>query len=88
LSPGQTAGRANLAQLAGPWWMFPVTGVAWLIFTVVVLRFSIGPGGARRPVGGRPARQVQWSGRQARIAVSDPVLPSQQSHAQAVDAVR
>lgn len=30
-----------LAQLAGPWWMFLVTGVAWLIISAVVLRFSI-----------------------------------------------
>jgi len=30
-----------LARLAGPWWMFLVTGVAWLIICVVVLRFSI-----------------------------------------------
>ena len=30
-----------LARLAGPWWMFLVTGVAWLIISVVVLRFSI-----------------------------------------------
>lgn len=30
-----------LAQLAGPWWMFVITGVSWLIISVVVLRFSI-----------------------------------------------
>jgi uncharacterized membrane protein HdeD (DUF308 family) len=30
-----------LAQLAGPWWMFLLTGVSWLIISVVVLRFSI-----------------------------------------------
>lgn len=30
-----------LAQLAGPWWMFLLTGVAWLIVSFVVLRFSI-----------------------------------------------
>jgi uncharacterized membrane protein HdeD (DUF308 family) len=30
-----------LARLAGPWWMFLVTGVAWLIISVAVLRFSI-----------------------------------------------
>ncbi len=30
-----------LAQLAGPWWLFLVTGVAWLIISAVVLRFSI-----------------------------------------------
>ncbi|SRR6266567_2387072 len=32
---------AMLAQLAGPWWMFLVTGVAWLIISAAVLRFSI-----------------------------------------------
>ena len=32
-----------LAQLAGPWRMFPVTGAAWLIISAVVLRFSIAP---------------------------------------------
>jgi hypothetical protein len=32
-----------LAQLAGPWWMFLVTGVARLIISAVVLRFSIAP---------------------------------------------
>src|SRR5215470_7790466 len=30
-----------LSQLAGPWWLFIATGVAWLIISVVVLRFSI-----------------------------------------------
>jgi uncharacterized membrane protein HdeD (DUF308 family) len=30
-----------LARLAGPWWMFLVTGVCWLIISAVVLRFSI-----------------------------------------------
>ncbi len=32
---------AMLAQLAGPWWTFLVTGVSWLIVSAVVLRFSI-----------------------------------------------
>jgi uncharacterized membrane protein HdeD (DUF308 family) len=32
---------AMLAQLAGPWWMFLVTGVAWLIISAAVLRFNI-----------------------------------------------
>jgi uncharacterized membrane protein HdeD (DUF308 family) len=31
---------AMLAQLGLPWWMFLVTGVAWLIITVAVLRFN------------------------------------------------
>ena len=31
---------AMLAQLAGPWWMLLVTGVAWLIISAAVLRFN------------------------------------------------
>ncbi len=30
-----------LARLAGPWWMFLLTGVSWLIISWAVLRFSI-----------------------------------------------
>ena len=30
-----------LDQLAGPWWMFVVTGIAWLVIAVVVLRFRL-----------------------------------------------
>ncbi len=37
----QSRRPAMLAQLAGPWWMFLVTGVAWLIISAAVLRFSI-----------------------------------------------
>jgi uncharacterized membrane protein HdeD (DUF308 family) len=37
----QTQSRpAMLAQFAGPWWMFLVTGVAWLIISAAVLRFN------------------------------------------------
>jgi uncharacterized membrane protein HdeD (DUF308 family) len=32
---------AMLAQLTGPWWMFLITGVTWLIISAAVLRFSI-----------------------------------------------
>jgi len=32
--------RAGLWRLAGPWWMFLVTGIAWLIIAWVVLRFT------------------------------------------------
>jgi uncharacterized membrane protein HdeD (DUF308 family) len=32
---------ANLWRLAGPWWMLLLTGIAWLIISVVVLRFTI-----------------------------------------------
>jgi uncharacterized membrane protein HdeD (DUF308 family) len=30
-----------LDQLAGPWWMFLVTGIAWLVISLVVLRFRV-----------------------------------------------
>jgi uncharacterized membrane protein HdeD (DUF308 family) len=33
-------GRAALYRLAGPWWLFLVTGIAWLIISVMVLRFN------------------------------------------------
>jgi uncharacterized membrane protein HdeD (DUF308 family) len=33
--------KAALARLAGPWWMFLLTGIAWLIISMIVLRFSI-----------------------------------------------
>jgi uncharacterized membrane protein HdeD (DUF308 family) len=32
--------RAMLGRLAGPWWLFLVTGIAWLIIAVMVLRFT------------------------------------------------
>jgi len=38
---GPSRRPAMLAQLAGPWWLFLWTGVAWLIISAVVLRFSI-----------------------------------------------
>jgi uncharacterized membrane protein HdeD (DUF308 family) len=30
-----------LNQLAGPWWMFLVTGIAWLVISLIVLRFRL-----------------------------------------------
>jgi hypothetical protein len=46
---------AMLARLAGPWWMFLLTGVSWLIISVVVLRCHVGVnamcGGARQAMG-------------------------------------
>jgi uncharacterized membrane protein HdeD (DUF308 family) len=33
--------RAGVARLAGPWWVYLITGIAWLIISVVVLRFTI-----------------------------------------------
>jgi uncharacterized membrane protein HdeD (DUF308 family) len=30
-----------LAQLGGPWWMFLITGVGWLVIALIVLRFRI-----------------------------------------------
>ena len=32
--------RAALWRLAGPWWLMLVTGIAWLIISVMVLRFT------------------------------------------------
>jgi uncharacterized membrane protein HdeD (DUF308 family) len=32
---------ARLWRFAGPWWLLLLTGIAWLIITVIVLRFSI-----------------------------------------------
>ncbi len=32
--------RAGLSRLAGPWWMFLLTGIAWLILSWVALRFT------------------------------------------------
>ncbi len=32
--------RAGLARLVGPWWIFLLTGIAWLIIAMVVLRFT------------------------------------------------
>ena len=33
--------EAAFWRLAGPWWMFLLTGIAWLIISVIVLRFTI-----------------------------------------------
>jgi uncharacterized membrane protein HdeD (DUF308 family) len=33
-------GRSALWRLAGPWWLFLVTGIAWLIIALMVLRFN------------------------------------------------
>jgi uncharacterized membrane protein HdeD (DUF308 family) len=30
-----------LDQLAGPWWMLLVTGIAWLVISLIVLRFRV-----------------------------------------------
>lgn len=30
-----------LAQLAGPWWLFLITGIAWLVIALIVLRFRL-----------------------------------------------
>jgi len=32
--------RAGLWRLAGPWWLLLLTGIAWLIISVIVLRFT------------------------------------------------
>ena len=33
--------RAGLWRLAGPWWLMLITGIAWLIISVMVLRFRL-----------------------------------------------
>ena len=32
--------RAGLSRLAGPWWLFLLTGIAWLILAWIALRFT------------------------------------------------
>src|ERR1700748_3536207 len=32
--------RAGLARLAGPWWMFLLIGIGWLILAWIALRFA------------------------------------------------
>jgi uncharacterized membrane protein HdeD (DUF308 family) len=41
LAGSSTRGRADkmLDQMAGPWWTFLVTGIAWLVISLIVLRF-------------------------------------------------
>jgi uncharacterized membrane protein HdeD (DUF308 family) len=33
--------EAMLARFAGPWWLFLITGIAWLVISVIVLRFRL-----------------------------------------------
>ena len=33
--------RADLWRMAGPWWLLLLTGIAWLIISVIVLRFRV-----------------------------------------------
>src|SRR3984893_7579204 len=40
-SGGRAGAEAMLARFAGPWWMFLVTGIAWLVISVIVLRFRL-----------------------------------------------
>ena len=34
-------GLAGLGRMAGPWWVLLLTGIAWLIISVIVLRFRM-----------------------------------------------
>ena len=36
----QSRARAGLARLAGPWWIFLLTGIGWLILAWIALRFN------------------------------------------------
>src|ERR1700730_16252217 len=40
-SGGRAGAEAMLARFAGPWWLFLVTGIAWLVISVIVLRFRL-----------------------------------------------
>src|SRR5215469_7103886 len=40
-SGARTRVETMLDQLAGPWWMFFVTGIAWLVISLIVLRFRV-----------------------------------------------
>jgi uncharacterized membrane protein HdeD (DUF308 family) len=44
-SPTGASARGRLEtvlnQMAGPWWMFLVTGIAWLVISLIVLRFRL-----------------------------------------------
>ncbi len=40
-SGGRAGAEAMLARLAGPWWLFLITGIAWLVISVIVLRFRL-----------------------------------------------
>jgi uncharacterized membrane protein HdeD (DUF308 family) len=37
---GVREGRKDLAAAAGTWWLFLITGGAWLLFSVIVFRFD------------------------------------------------
>jgi uncharacterized membrane protein HdeD (DUF308 family) len=37
----QTSSRAGMRAAAGLWWLFLLTGIAWLLVSVIVLRFNI-----------------------------------------------
>jgi uncharacterized membrane protein HdeD (DUF308 family) len=37
----RTRVETMLDQLAGPWWMFLVTGIGWLVIALIVLRFRV-----------------------------------------------
>lgn len=43
LAGSDARGRAEtmLDQLAGPWWMLLVTGIGWLVISLIVLRFRL-----------------------------------------------
>ena len=41
LAGPRTRVETALDQMAGPWWMFLVTGIAWLVISLIVLRFRL-----------------------------------------------
>lgn len=36
------AEERTVARMAGPWWLFLITGIAWLIVSITVLRADLG----------------------------------------------
>jgi uncharacterized membrane protein HdeD (DUF308 family) len=39
-TPAHSGAERVLSRMAGPWWVFLVTGIAWLIIALVTLRFT------------------------------------------------
>jgi uncharacterized membrane protein HdeD (DUF308 family) len=40
-TPARMEARAAVGEASGTWWLFLITGIAWLLLSVIVLRFNI-----------------------------------------------
>jgi len=40
-TPARVEARAAVGEASGTWWLFLITGIAWLLLSVIVLRFNI-----------------------------------------------